>query len=114
MVIVKYGNLEQIDEIISSFSKGKGIQLKMRMPTIQKPQPKQQAEEPIVKERQDQAVNERIGSLQKKQQIKPAAPKAEYGEEPELPKRPGVKGWLKDSLGIIDVNKPKPDKKKKQ
>ena len=93
VVIVKSGNADRIDDIVSAFSKGKGFQLKVKMPTMpklqaQKPEPEQTAEEPVVRTHPI--------LMQKKQQAKQAEPaKKVEPEGPELPKRPGLGGWIK-------------------
>ena len=111
VVITKSGNIDQIDDIFSAFSKGRGFRLKVKMPAVpklqvQKPEERQVVEEPVARVR--------TPLFQKKQQVKQAEPvKRAEPEGPELPKRPGFGGWLKDELGIIDDDsKPKPNKKK--
>ena len=107
VAVVRQGNIGQVDAIVSAFSKGNGLQLKIKMPTIQKLQPRQNVEEePAAHERESPVA------MQKKPQPKQVAQVRREREEPEPPKRPGLYGWIKDSLGIIDVEKPKPSKKK--
>jgi hypothetical protein len=100
-IIIRYG-FAHTEEIVSAFLKGGGLRMNVRMPVARKPQTR----------RQEEGVEEEEQRLPVKMRHEAEKLTREYEEEPQLPKRPGFKGWIKDSLGIIDVEKPKHNKKK--
>ena len=102
-VVVKADDAERAVEVISTLAKGRGFarQLKARIPGIQKPS------------------HEEGEGRQQEEHAKPAAvtkqhvAQAPEPDEPDLPRRPGVGGWIKDALGIVDVEKPKKEAREK-
>lgn len=110
VIVLKQGNMKQIEDIVKLFSKGRGLQLRIKMPNM----PKTQLKAPEAERREaheKQLVFQRQPIVQKNQ-VKPILINREYDDSPEPSKRPGFRGWIKDSLGIIDVENPKKEKKK--
>ncbi len=103
VLVLKSENAGLMESIIGTFSKGKGPQLRIRLPKMQ--QKVQQIQEP-----KPQPTTLQV----KRPPPQPAPVKKEYVEEPDLPKRPGVRGWIKDKLGIIDVENFESPKQKKE
>ncbi len=93
-IIIKHSGIDEADAIVNAFTKGMGIQLKIKLPEVQMPQIKMQKEEAPAQHKQ-QAPG-------KKQIPQPQARERAY-DEPAAPARPGVMGWIKDSLGIVDA-----------
>lgn len=107
VVVIKHGSMEEADAIVNAFTKGMGIQLKIKLPEVQMPQIRIQKEEAQVQQKQP--------APSKKQPAQPV--KQSFYDEP-MPTRPGVMGWIKDSLGIVDnpedVAATQPKKKEKK
>lgn len=118
-LIIKEQDIEAIDSIISAFA-GSGISSalkQIKMPSMPKraeaPAPAQQQRRPEPQQQPQPQIQQRK-PLQILPKPKPK-PQPEPDDEPNMPKRPGLQGWIKDSLGIVDTEKPqKPaDKSKK-
>lgn len=100
VVIIKQNNTDIADSIVNAFAKGMGLQLKIKIPSITLTQTRPQPEE---------AKETRQVVAPKKQQAMPQAAQQERPERldgPAQASRPGVMGWIKDSLGIIDETEP--------
>ena len=102
VIVLRQDNADELERIIDIFSKGGGFQLRAKIAPKLQPKPAPQAVQ-APRPQQKKA----FGFVAKK----PAAPQT---EEQQGPKRPGVMGWLKDELGIVDVEKPKPKKDDKK
>ncbi|MHB1830492.1 MAG: RpiB/LacA/LacB family sugar-phosphate isomerase [Candidatus Micrarchaeaceae archaeon] len=102
VLIVKPENSSNIRDMIAAYRNGKGIMAKIKIPTNQNWIQGNEVQKDAAKQ---QAV------IQKKQ-LKPTPVQLnkEDPEESQLQSREGVAGWLKDALGIVDLEKPKAKK----
>ncbi len=103
-VIIKHSNIDDADAIVNAFAKGMGMQLKIKLPEVQMPQIKMQKDEVQVQRKQPVQIKKQAAVQPAKQQA--------YDEA--MPARPGVMGWIKDSLGIVDVQEDETQVKKKE
>ncbi len=96
---------QDVGDIISAFVKGGGFgSLKIKMPDIVKSEPQQRVQQQPQQEapREAQAAPvQRKPLIQFRREESPEEP-----AEESAPRRPGISGWIKDSLGIIDAEKP--------
>ena len=104
VIIIKHSNIDEADAIVNAFAKGMGMQLKIRLPEVQLPQIKVQKEEV-------QAQRKQAAPVKKQAAVQPARQQAYDGP---MTARPGVVGWIKDSLGIVDVQEDETQVKKKE
>ena len=102
VLIVKPENVQKIGDMIAAYRNGKSIMARIKIPAKQNRI--QGIELPQIATRQ-------LAEMQKKQQ-KPNLSQLNKDdtEEPQFQSREGVTGWLKDALGIVDLEKPKTKK----
>ena len=109
-IVLKAGDSTPAGDIIGAFMKGGGFRPRLRVPAVSKAP--MQHSDPAAEQPQHHvhAPQDTVRKIAFRPKDEPVAQQEPY-EEPQMPKRPGVGGWLKDALGIVDVEKPKTDAK---
>lgn len=105
-LVIKQTGVKQLNDIIATFGKGGLSRLRPRMPSMPRAAPAVEQPQP--------QQNSKPFTL-KAPKLFDSKPRQQRPPEPEtrLPKRPGIGGWIKDELGIIDEDKTKKEKPKK-
>lgn len=96
-----------VGRMISAFVKGGGFgSMKIKLSTLTKEEAKPQVQ--VQQQKAQQQIQQTEIPEQKKSPMQLKKFSQSITEEPiedQAPKRPGISGWIKDSLGIIDTEK---------
>ncbi len=102
VLIVKPEDSSNIRDMITAYRNGKGIMAKIKIPANQN--------RIQVNEVQKDAAKQQAVMQKRQPRPNPVQLDKEDIGEPQPRERDGVAGWLKDALGIVDLEKPKAKK----